>query len=97
MEVSGRGMTIADYVVGSILIVIMRFLYRLSGDFRARFDHGTMGSSEPGFSTLLHHPVVNGTEPHQSDNNEIDRDDKVQKNRGMTRMRTPAIRATSGE
>jgi hypothetical protein len=37
-----------------------------------------MGSSEPGFSTLLH-PVVNGTEPHQSDNNEIDRDDKVQK------------------
>jgi hypothetical protein len=43
-----------------------------------------MGSSEPGFSTLLH-PVANGIEPHQSDNNEIDRDDKVQKNRGMTR------------
>jgi hypothetical protein len=39
-----------------------------------------MGSSEPGFSTLLH-PVVNGIEPHQSDNNEIDRDDKVQKSR----------------
>jgi hypothetical protein len=37
-----------------------------------------MGSSEPGFSTLLH-PVVHGIEPHQSDNNEIDRDDKVQK------------------
>jgi hypothetical protein len=54
-----------------------------------------MGSSEPGFSTLLH-PVVNGIEPHQSDNNEIDRDDKVQKNRGITRMRTPAIRATRG-
>ena len=39
-----------------------------------------MGSSEPGFSTLLH-PVVDGIEPHQSDNNEIDRDDKVQKSR----------------
>jgi hypothetical protein len=39
-----------------------------------------MGSSEPGFSTLLH-PVVDGIEPHQPDNNEIDRDDKVQKSR----------------
>jgi hypothetical protein len=34
----------------------------------------------PAFSTLLH-PVVDGIEPHQSDNNEIDRDDNVQKSR----------------
>jgi hypothetical protein len=39
-----------------------------------------MRLSEPGCSTLMH-PVVDGIEPHQSDNNEIDRDDKVQKSR----------------
>src|SRR5580704_7262522 len=37
--------------------------------------------SNPRDEARLLHPMIDGIEPHQSDNNEVDRDDKVQKSR----------------
>src|SRR5271155_2110194 len=46
-----------------------------------------MRSSKPGRSTLLH-PVIDGIEPHQSEDNEIDRDDDVQQSRQYQNQNT---------